>query len=109
MFYDVKQPVSFYIGAIGCGKTYTIARLCKQLTDKGILCFHNVQSLKIGYYVPVSDLTNYRLPRGSVYFLDEAGVELNNRNWKSLDKMFIKVVKYTRHDGVALSTFFHRL
>lgn len=105
MFYDINQSVSMYIGSIGCGKTYTIAYLVNKYSQKGYTCFHNVDTLKVGIYLPVEHLIKYKLPRGSLYFLDESGAELNNRLWKSIDVMYTKVVKYTRHDGVSLHVF----
>lgn len=101
---DIKKECSIFIGNIGCGKTYTIAYLVNKYQDK-YECFHNVANLKIGHYLSISDYKKYKLPRGSLYFIDEAGIEFNNRAYKDLDRTYIRILKYTRHDGVNLFIF----
>lgn len=95
-----------YFGNPGCGKT-TFA--CKQLKDlqskrgKKKYCykrfyanFDNTLCKKIS----LSGLGSWTLPFNSYLVVDEAGIQYNNRKFKSLPQSTIEWFKLHRHYGV---------
>ena len=111
--------ICVYFGSPGCGKTthimYLIKKQIKELSKwttkqkyfpkffqrfirepKQLYYFTNVKDCVFPFY-PSSELGKTSLPPKSVYYLDEAGIDFNNRSYKSLSKETIAYFKLHRH------------
>jgi len=127
-----KHPIALnvYFGVPGSGKTTyaaylsrkcsyesIIIRLCKRFPCKlsqWIIGGKNWKR-KIPVYsnVPIkgtlqldsrADIGNVMIENGKM-IIDEAGIEFNNRNYKSLPQSAIQFFKYHRHYGVSVDVF----
>lgn len=61
--------------------------------------FCNETTMKDTIYFPASDIGKYRLPPNSLFIIDEAGIELSNRNWKKLEWYVKNEAALSRHRG----------
>jgi Zonular occludens toxin (Zot). len=127
-----KHPIALnvYFGVPGSGKTTYAAYLSKQCAYESIiirLCNRFPCKLsqwiidgkswkrKIPVYsnVPIKgtlqldsreDIGKVMIENGKM-IIDEAGIEFNNRNYKSLPQSAIQFFKYHRHYGVSVDVF----
>ena len=127
-----KHPLQLnvYFGVPGSGKTTYAAylarqaqyesifiKLCKRYPNRftdWLLCTRYFKrSLPVWSNVPIkgtyklnakTDLGIYMVQGGKL-IIDEAGVEFNNRDYKSFPKTAIKFFKYHRHYGVSVDVF----
>ena len=127
-----KHPISLnvYFGVPGSGKTTYAAflsrwatyesiviRLCKRFPCRLTQWIIDGKSWKrkIPVYsnVPIkgtlqldsrADIGNVMIENGKM-IIDEAGIEFNNRNYKSLPQSAIQFFKYHRHYGVSVDVF----
>lgn len=110
--------INIYFGSPGCGKTthimYCIKKQIKYLSGfkyklsklpligsyfvKSDSYYTNVKDCVFPYY-PSSELGKTVLPSGSTYYLDEAGIDFNNRKYKTLPIETISYLKLHRHYG----------
>lgn len=108
--------INIYFGSPGCGKTthimYLIKKQIKYLSGWRYKLSHfpfigslfkqsdsyytNVKDCVFPYY-PSSELGKTALPAGSTYYLDEAGIDFNNRKFKTLPQETISYLKLHRH------------
>lgn len=125
-----KLQLNVYFGVPGSGKTTYAAylareaqreskvlRLCRRFPCRFTNWILNGKNWKRPYpvwsNVPISgtfhisaktDLGVYLIQDGKL-IIDEAGVEFNNRDYKSFPKPAIKFFKYHRHYGVSVDVF----
>ncbi len=125
-----KLQLNVYFGVPGSGKTTYAAylareaqreskvlRLCRRFPCRFTNWILNGKNWKRPYpvwsNVPISgtyqisaktDLGVYMIQDGKL-IIDEAGVEFNNRDYKSFPKPAIKFFKYHRHYGVSVDVF----
>lgn len=125
-----KLQLNVYFGVPGSGKTTYAAFLARQAAKESIVirlcrrwpnkftnwilsgrCFK--RSYPVWSNVPISgtfkldakkDLGTYMVQDGKL-IIDEAGVEFNNRDYKSLPRNVIKFLKYHRHYGMSVDVF----
>lgn len=85
-----------YFGAPGSGKSTMAARLASRALRRGIDVYSNVE-IK-GCYVldPRQDIGKYKIENALV-IIDEAGIEYNNREFKSFSQAQNKWFKLYRH------------
>lgn len=109
--------ICVYFGSPGSGKTtHIMYSICKQIKylqsfkyklsklpvfDKLILkqpdsYYTNVKDCVFPYY-PSSELGKTALPPNSIYYLDEAGIDFNNRKYKTMSIESIAYLKLHRH------------
>lgn len=100
--------ITLYFGSPGSGKTTAGVRLihkCYKSKNDGydhyLANFENTLSV----YQPVEGLGTWSPPFNSLYVIDEAGIDYNNRSYKSLKKETIAWLKLHRHYGVDLAFF----
>lgn len=95
-----------FFGSPGVGKTtLAVKLLCKQRKHYDY-CFGNfAHSVKDAAVCDLSDLGTWTFPRGSYIAVDEAGIEYNNRAFKSLSKPTIGWYKLHRHYGCDVDVF----
>ena len=101
-----KKPCEFnyYFGVPGSGKTTVAAWLTKKDLKKKKNVYSNVP-LKGAYKIDVkNDIGKFLIENGRL-IIDEAGVELNNRNYKNMSPDEIKFYKYYRHFKVSIDVF----
>lgn len=134
-FYKIKHPkhplvLNVYFGVPGSGKTTFAAYLAKQCARESIvirLCrrfpcrftnwilngknwkravpvYSNVPIKGTLQLDPMSDIGVNLIEDGKM-IIDEAGIEFNNRNYKSFPKHAIKFFKLHRHYGVSVDVF----
>ncbi len=91
-------------GNIGCGKT-TYA--CKMIYDNLVHPKHKFYSRiftnfknKLCPDINLTDIGKWTLPFNSYLVVDEAGIQYNNRKFKSLPQHTIEWFKLSRHYGV---------
>lgn len=114
--------ITIVFGNIGAGKTTYGARLVYQNEQKKKIIsaipflkrfikpydriYCNEPTMSNTIYFPVSDIGKYKLPVNSLFIIDEAGIELSNRNWKTLpwfSKNEVALSRHRGHDYVLLS------
>lgn len=90
--------ITLLFGSPGCGKTtHAVYTACK--ADRPV--YHNIPGCTVGTYLPhIECLGRFTVPRGSLILIDEAGIEFNNRDYKSFPKALISYLKLHRHYGV---------
>lgn len=109
--------ICVYFGSPGCGKTthimYLISKQIKYLSSlkyrlSNLPVFNKLIEKKSDrYYTNVKDcvfpfcpsveIGKSALPKGSTYYVDEAGIDFNNRNYKTFSKDSISYLKLHRH------------
>ena len=90
--------IRVFFGNPGCGKTTTACKFLKQSKKRYDYAFSNFSvDDSIGRCVDFKDLGAWTFPQHSYIALDEAGIEYNNRNYKSLPQHTIKWFKLHRH------------
>lgn len=90
--------IEVYFGSPGSGKTTLACREIKKCKDKYLFTFANF-GCKCADFDDVSlqGLGTWSFPKGSYIAIDEAGIEYNNRKFKSLSQDTIKWFKLHRH------------
>lgn len=92
------MPVTIFFGVPGSGKTTLAAKLVYQNLKKGIPTFSNVDIFGAIQY-STTDLGNYNINNADL-IIDEAGIDFNNRKYKTLPQSTIEWFKYYRHHGI---------
>ena len=93
-----------YFGSPGAGKTTMAVRELRKARKIYRYTFANFGCKGITQDdVNLAGLGTWTFPRGSYVAIDEAGIEYNNRKFKSLDQETIKWYKLHRHYGVDVS------
>lgn len=97
MFFEKhSNTIDLYFGIPGSGKTTLAALFSKKYQKKGIKVYSNV-NIKGNYILsPIIDLGTYEI-KDSLVIIDEAGLEFDNRNFKSYPKNCNFFFKYHRH------------
>lgn len=101
--------IRVFFGNIGCGKTSLAVRnvfKIKKQFEKAVLkgkipIYYNTYcnfENKVSKCVDLKDLGDtWTFPEYSYVVIDEAGIEYNNRKFKTLSQGFIKWIKLSRH------------
>lgn len=90
--------ITVYFGSPGSGKTTMAARQIYKLKKKYRATFANFGCSCADYdNVDLAQLGYWTFPKGSLIEIDEAGIEYNNRKFKTLDQETIKWFKLHRH------------
>lgn len=87
--------VRVFFGKPGAGKSTFCASFAKYYQKKGITVYSNVP-IKGCIQVDRSDIGKYDISNGHL-IIDEAGIDYNNRNFKSMPQDAIKWWKLIRH------------
>ena len=97
-----------YFGAPGSGKSTMACRLALKSLKKGIKVYSNVEVKGCLNLDPRSDIGKYDISNGLV-IIDEAGIEYNNREFKSFTQdqnKWFKLYRHARCDIVIFSQSF---
>lgn len=87
-----------YFGVPGSGKTTLAARIVLNNLKQGVVTFSNVP-IKGSVLIDSKIIGQVDISDGDL-IIDEAGIEYNNRAYKSLPKEQISWFKYYRHYGI---------
>lgn len=99
-----QNSFSIYFGLPGSGKTTFAAYLSKKRLKKEEKVYSNV-AIKNTYKIdPIEDVGVYDISDG-LLVIDEAGLEYNNRSFKSFPKTALKFFKFHRHYNVDVVMF----
>ena len=90
--------ITIVFGGVGSGKTAYLQRLAVKFHKKREV-YANCD-LSFCHTFHTSSLGFRSFPRGSLILIDEAGIEYNNRSFKSLPIETIEYLKLHRHYGV---------
>ena len=85
-----------YFGAPGSGKSTMACRLARQAIKKGIKVYSNVEIKGCLELDPRADIGRFDISNGLV-IVDEAGIDFNNRNFKSFTQEMNRWFKLYRH------------
>lgn len=99
-----QDIITVYFGVPGSGKTTFAAHLVKKALKRKENVWSNVPITGSMKYDPLNDLGVNMIEDGTI-ILDEAGVEFNNRNYKSMPHHVIEYLKYHRHYKTAIDVF----
>lgn len=99
-----QDIITVYFGVPGSGKTTFAAFLVKKALKRKENVWSNVPITGSMKYDPIKDLGVNMIEDGTI-ILDEAGVEFNNRNYKSMPHHVIEFLKYHRHYKTAIDVF----
>jgi hypothetical protein len=91
--------LTIVFGSPGAGKTTLAARYTKQFLKQNIPVYGNAEIVGMIPF-PLEKLGKVTPPAGSVLIVDEAGIEYNNRKYKTLPQKTIEWFKLHRHYGV---------
>lgn len=86
--------IKLYFGSPGCGKSTLACRLM-YYSDYPYM-FSNFDT-PLAYRIESSHIGKFAFPDGSCLFIDEAGIDYNNRNYKNLPQTSIEYLKLHRH------------
>lgn len=89
------KGVTIFFGIPGSGKTTLCAYIAKSYLKKGLTVYSNVP-IKGTYRIDISDIGKVNLSN-CVLIIDEASIEYNNRNTKSMSIDTIRFAKLSRH------------
>lgn len=103
LFQKKGNTFDIYFGVPGSGKTTFAAYLAKKRLKKGKKVYSNV-SIKGTYEVCKADIGNYLIDNG-LLLIDEAGVDYNNRKFKSFTDEEVYFFKHHRHYKVDIAIF----
>lgn len=95
--------IRVFFGSPGCGKTTLGVRIISKLLRKKKCPYNYMYANFDQILVPTVDLDklgSWTFPFNSYLFVDEAGIEFNNRNYKNFPPGLIKWLKLHRHYGV---------
>lgn len=96
--------IAVYFGSPGAGKTTLACREILRAKKHYRATFANFGCKCADYDdVDLKDLGKWTFPAGSYVAIDEAGIEYNNRKFKSLSQETIKWFKLHRHYGCDIS------
>lgn len=105
----IPRGLTVILGVPGSGKTtlaaYFARRARKERAFKKRNVFSNVPIIGTLKIEPRTDFGKYLIEDGMV-LVDEAGIEFNNRQFKSLPHNVIEFAKYYRHYGIKAFVFF---
>lgn len=93
-----------YFGVPGSGKTTMAAKLTQKYLKRGEKVYSNVPILGAYKIDVLEDIGTYSVSDG-LLIIDEAGVEYNNRQYKSMSYKTIKFYKYHRHFNIDVVVF----
>lgn len=98
--------IRIFFGNIGCGKTTVSCYLMKKYQKKKFYknFFANFKN-KLSIYDDLDGLGLWTFPKNSYIAVDEAGIDFNNRKYKTLSQAFIKWLKLSRHYECDLDFF----
>ncbi len=99
--------IRLFFGRPGCGKTTLVCKMLKQKQEHYSSVWSNVRNAVPGhnFYTDLEDLGEYTIPWNAYLAVDEAGIQYNNRSFKTLPKSAIKWFKLHRHFGVDIDMF----
>lgn len=103
--------IRVFFGSPGCGKTTLAVKLLKKSPKlyKQSYCNFSVNGLKCPVFeLPshaLKTIGEWTLPPNSYLSVDEAGIEYNNRKFKTLSQTVIEWFKLHRHYGVDVDIF----
>lgn len=103
LFQKKGNSFDIYFGVPGSGKTTIAAYLAKKALKKNKKVYSNV-SIKGTHEVCKQDIGNYLIDNG-LLIIDEAGVDYNNRKFKSFTDEEVYFFKHHRHYKVDVAIF----
>ena len=102
--YSFPAELSVYFGVPGSGKTTFAAYLAKQHMKKGGQVYSNVEIIGTYKLDSRKDLGKYMIKDARI-IIDEAGIDYNNRDFKSFPVESLRYFKTHRHYRVAIDVF----
>lgn len=98
--------IRVFFGKPGVGKSTLCCKLAKRSRKKYKHSYINFRNIVPGvHFCDVIDLGKWTFPRNSYIALDEAGIEFNNRAYKTMPKHTIAWFKKHRHYGCDVDVF----
>lgn len=92
-----KAHLTVFFGIPGAGKTTVAAYMARAYNKKKIPVFSNV-AIKNTYKIDPKELGTFKMTnKPSLLIIDEASIEWNNRQYKSMPMNVIRYLKYHRH------------
>ena len=102
--YKRENILSVYFGIPGAGKTTLAAWLVKKDLRHKLRVFSNVPIIGAFQLDPKNEIGIYDLSDSRI-IIDEASIDYNNRNFKSLGQPAIRFFKLHRHYKTAIDVF----
>lgn len=99
--------IDVYFGLPGCGKTTYLTKLALKGLKRYNYVFANTPVIGTRF-LSSDDLMKlgiYTIPENSLLLIDEAGIDFNNRSYKSLPKNLIYFLKMHRHYKIDIIIF----
>jgi hypothetical protein len=88
--------IEIVMGKPGVGKSTYCAKVAKQYLDKAVPVWSNYPIKGCFRFDLRNDVMNYEISNGLV-IIDEAGIEMDNRDWKNFSKNLLEFFKTHRH------------
>lgn len=100
----IEHVVNIYFGVPGSGKTTMAAWLARHDLRRGGKVWSNVPITGTYQLNVTEDIGIHHIEDGRI-IIDEAGIEHNNRSFKSMPRQQIEFYKYHRHYKTAIDVF----
>lgn len=96
--YDNPYKTTFIFGKKGAGKSCLMVYYMLKYLKRGWTVYTDIQDIRIPgvRIIASSDLSKFRPAEGSAIFLDEVGISMDNRNFKSFPPGLRDFFKYVR-------------
>lgn len=101
-YFDLKDEYTIrgFVGAPGVGKSCVLQQIINEFYEKGINVW-STRPFEHSRKISIDDLGRYSFnidgQQGGVLILDELGIDMNNRNYKEIDKKLLEFFKLFRH------------
>lgn len=96
--------ITLYFGPPGCGKSTMAAKLIKKAPRLYDHVYSNFLCAGARYF-NAKDIGTFQFPEHSLVIIDEAGIEFNNRQFKSFGKDLVYFFKMHRHYKIDIVLF----
>lgn len=99
-----RAEVHMFFGLPGCGKSSHAAYTVRKCVKRQIPVYSNVP-IKGAKQLDIKNIDKYQYEFGSVFVIDEAGLEFCNRDYRTFPRSLMEFFKLHRHRGINIKLY----